>query len=109
MNDSTAEAEYVKYVRPQEHGNHTNVKMLRIGKLEFTADKEFEINVSNYSTDALYKAEHTDELVGDGKVHLRIDYKVSGIGSHSCGPKLSEKYQLNEKEIDFAFSVRPIL
>jgi len=109
MNDSTTEAEYVKYVRPQEHGNHTNVKMLRIGRLEFLADKEFEINVSNYSTDALYKAEHTDELVGDGKVHLRIDYKVSGIGSNSCGPGLVEKYQLNEKEIEFAFSVRPIL
>ena len=83
--------------------------MLRIGKLEFIADKEFEINVSKYSTDTLYKAEHTDELVEDGKVHLRIDYKVSGIGSNSCGPSLPEKYQLKEKEIDFAFSVRPIL
>lgn len=108
MNQSTAEAEYVKYVRPQEHGNHTNVKMLRIGKLEFSSEKEFEINVSKYSVDALYKAEHTDELVSDGKVHLRIDYKVSGIGSHSCGPGLLVKYQLKEKEIDFAFSVRPV-
>jgi beta-galactosidase len=108
MNESTVEEEYVKYVRPQEHGNHTDVKMLRIGKLEFTTDKKFEINVSKYSVDALYKAEHTDELVEDGMVHLRIDYKVSGIGSHSCGPKLAEKYQLKEKEIDFVFSVRPI-
>ena len=108
MNESTVDEEYVKYVRPQEHGNHTDVKMLRIGKLEFTTDKKFEINVSKYSVDALYKAEHADELVEDGMVHLRIDYKVSGIGSHSCGPKLAEKYQLKEKEIDFVFSVRPI-
>lgn len=108
MNESTVDEEYVKYVRPQEHGNHTDVKMLRIGKLEFTTDKKFEINVSKYSVDALYKAEHTDELVEDGMVHLRIDYKVSGIGSHSCGPKLAEKYQLKEKEIYFVFSVRPI-
>ena len=86
-----------------------NVKMLRIGRLEFLSEKEFEINVSKYSVDAIYRAEHTDELVEDGKVHLRIDYKVSGIGSNSCGPGLLEKYQLNEKEIDFAFSVRPIL
>lgn len=26
---------------------------------------------------------HTDELTQDGKVHLRVDYKVSGIGSNS--------------------------
>ena len=109
MNQSSAEAEYVKYVRPQEHGNHMNVKMLRIGRLEFLSEKEFEINVSKYSVDAIYRAEHTDELVEDGKVHLRVDYKVSGIGSHSCGPGLPGKYQLKEKEIDFTFSVRPIL
>ena len=53
-------------------------------------------------------AEHTDELKADGKIHLRIDYKNSGIGSGSCGPLTQEKYQLNEKEIDFEFSVKPI-
>lgn len=103
---STAEQEYVNYVCPQEHGNHMDVKSLRIGKLEFTSDNGFEMNVSKYSTHALYKATHTDELVEDGKIHLRIDYKVSGVGSNSCGPSLAKKYQLKEKEIDFAFSVR---
>ena len=107
MYQSNVDAEYVNYVRPQEHGNHTNVKMLRIGKLEFVTEKEFEINVSKYSAEALFKAEHTDELVEDGKIHLRIDYKDSGIGSHSCGPELPEKYRLSEKVIDFAFSIRP--
>ena len=100
--------EYVNYVVPQEHGNHFNVKMLRIGNLEFTSDTGFECNVSKYSTDTLYKATHTDELKEDGKVHLRIDYKVSGLGSASCGVKLKEKYQLNEKNITFKFSVRGI-
>ncbi|MBQ2884068.1 MAG: hypothetical protein IJE43_09915 [Alphaproteobacteria bacterium] len=53
----------------------------------------------------LYKAEHTDELKTDEKVHLRIDYKVSGIGSNSCGPALDPKYQVNDKKIYFCFSV----
>ena len=66
---------------------------------------EFEFNVSKYSTAMLYKAEHTDELKTDGKVHLRIDYKVSGIGSNSCGPALNPKYQVNDKKIYFCFSV----
>ena len=105
--ESSADAEYVHYVRPQEHGNHTAVKWLRIGNLEFSAE-DMEINVSRYSTAALLNAEHTDELAADGKTHLRIDYKVSGLGSNSCGPDLEKKYRLDEKEIDFRFAVRPV-
>jgi len=104
---SDAASEYVHYVRPQEHGNHTAVRMLRIGGLEFRAE-EMEINVSRYSTAALLRAEHTDELIADGKTHLRIDYKVSGIGSNSCGPQLEPEYRLSEKEIDFRFTISPV-
>ena len=105
--ESDAVSEYVPYVRPQEHGNHTAVKMLRIGGLEFRAEQEMEIQVSRYSTAALLKAEHTDELAADGKTHLRIDYKVSGLGSNSCGPELEKRHRLDEKEIQFTFFIRP--
>ena len=85
-------------------------RSLKAGSLEAKAAYQpiktgFEFNVSNYSTDALYKANHTDELVSDGSVHLRIDYKVSGIGSGSCGPQLDEIYRLSEKEINFSFTI----
>lgn len=103
--ESSAEKEYVPYVRPQEHGNHTAVRMVEIGKFRFEADKPFDCNVSAYSVQALDAAEHTDELLKDGKTHLRIDYKVSGIGSNSCGPVLREKYRPEEKKIKFSFKV----
>ncbi len=106
---SDAQSEYVEYVRPQEHGNHIEVKMLQIGKLLFTSAAGMEINVSQYSTAALNKAEHTDELAADGKTHLRVDYKVSGLGSNSCGPELEETYRLSEKEITFGFTVKPVI
>ena len=85
-------------------------KVYLIGNL--TRDPELRttqsgINVSNFSTAALTKAEHTDELVADGKTHLRIDYKVSGIGSNSCGPELEKPYRLAEKEVSFCFCLRP--
>jgi beta-galactosidase len=67
-----------------------------------------EICVSRYSTAALMQAEHTDELLADGNTHLRIDYKVSGLGSNSCGPDLEKPYRLDEKEIDFRFTIRPV-
>jgi len=102
---STAEKEYVNYVVPQEHGNHFAVKMLTIGDLTFTGS--FDCNVSDYSTRDLHLGKHTDELRKDGKVHLRIDYKNSGIGSNSCGPELSSQFRLSEKEIQFAFVIVP--
>ena len=81
--------------------------MLKIGKLRFEAEDTFEINVSKYSTGMLTMAEHTDELVPDGYTHVRIDYKVSGVGSNSCGPELEKRYRLDEKYIRFAFSIIP--
>ena len=100
---SDAESEYVNYVRPQEHGNHTACKRLEIeNSLKFAADN-MEIAVLHHSIEAIDKAEHTDELVKSDKTHVRIDYKMSGIGSNSCGPALDEKYRLDEKDISFKF------
>ena len=103
--ESSADAEYVGYVRPQEHGNHYGVKMLTIGDLKFTGD--FECCVSRYSTETLYRAEHTDELVSDGKVHLRVDYRCAGVGSAACGPELKREFRLAEKNIAFSFTFAP--
>ena len=102
---SNAEAEYVPYIRPQEHGNHFGVKALEIGDLRF--EGEFECAVSHYSIEQVNNAKHTNELERDGNVHLRVDYKMSGIGSASCGPDLLEQYRLDEKEIHFEVSVMP--
>ena len=103
--DSCADDEYVNYVCPQEHGNHTNTKQLQIGNLEFCADTEMEICVSHYDAATLQAAMHTNELKKSQETHVRIDYKNSGIGSKSCGPELQEKYRLNEKVIHFGFTI----
>ena len=104
---SAADKEYVDYVFPQEHGNHTKAKLLEIeNSLTFKTNDEFEFNVSHYNSYSLDKAKHTDELTKDNSTNIRIDYKVSGLGSQSCGPQLPEKYQLNEKEIEFSFYIK---
>ena len=103
---STADNEYVNYVMPQEHGNHFDTRYLRLSNgLTFITDDSFEINVSSYTKEALSDAMHTDELKSNGKTNIRIDYKVSGIGSNSCGPKLIDKYGLYDDEIDFKFYI----
>lgn len=107
MYESSAANEYVPYVRPQEHGNHFGTRLLEIGKMRFEAETPFEIAVSQYSAHQLELAEHIDELQVDGLTHVRVDYKVTGIGSASCGPELAKAYQLNEKEIQFRLRMEP--
>ena len=106
---SNTDSEYVPYVKPQEHGNHTDTVYLKIGKLAFSAQNGFEFNASNFGWKSLYEANHTDELLKDGKVHLRIDYKNSGLGSGACGPMTHENYRLSEKEIAFEFKIKPVV
>lgn len=106
MYKSDAKSQYVNYVMPQEHGNHIKAKLLKMtGGLTFASDDEFEFNVSEYTSEALTKAMHTDEILKNDCTNIRIDYKVSGIGSGSCGPHLIEKYRFNEKEFKFSFYI----
>lgn len=107
MYNSEAAKEYVPYIMPQEHGNHIKTKWLCMDNgIEFYTDSEFEFNVSEYSSEALTDAMHTDELIKNDMTNIRIDYKVSGIGSNSCGPALIEKYRLSEKDISFEFYMK---
>lgn len=104
---SCAEKEYVNYVVPQEHGNHSDCKMLAIKDgLTFTTDTIFEFNASLYTSEELTEGMHTNEITPFGGTNLRIDYKVSGLGSNSHGPELLEKYRLAEKQIEFVFYIK---
>lgn len=105
--ESDMEHEYVPYIMPQDHGNHTACKRLEIpGGLCFFAQDAFEMQVSKYTAQELTKAQHINELTPNGFMNIRIDYRDSGLGSASCGPELLEKYRLGEKQFQFGFSVR---
>ena len=107
MYESEAKNEYVDYIRPQEHGNHYGTKYLKLGDFEFVSKTGFEINVSEYSAYELETKAHNFELEKDGLTHVRLDYKVSGVGSGSCGPQISEQYKMNDNKVHFKFSIIP--
>ncbi|MDR1531142.1 MAG: DUF4981 domain-containing protein [Clostridiales bacterium] len=113
---TTVTEEYVPYVRPQEHGNHTRVSFAAVGNgrgigLAFCAPagEYFELNASHFTPDALAGAGHTNELRPIPETVVRVDYKNSGLGSASCGPELIEKYRLNERDIAYTFYFQPLL
>ena len=97
--ESDADSEYVNYIMHQELGNHIETKLLgMINGLKFEADTGFEFNVSRYSAKGLMDAMHIDELEKEDFTIIRIDYKDSGIGSNSCGPRAFGKIQISIKE-----------
>ena len=110
---STVSDEYVPYIMPQEHGNHTEVKWLSVydedgSGLVFSSPTPFQCNTSHYTSEELTRASHNHELGESGNTIVRIDYKVSGLGSNSCGPELLDKYKLSEKSFKFDFDIMPI-
>ena len=103
--ESDPEQEYVDYIMPQEHGNHWGTRYLEMGGFAVVAPEGFELNISRYSTEELTEKTHNFELQPNGFANVRIDYKVSGIGSGSCGPQLREQYRLQEEAVAFKFSI----
>ncbi len=101
--ESAASREYVPYLRPQEHGNHFGVRLLEVEGLRFAADVPFECSVSQYAPETVAATRHRAELRPSGVTHLRIDYKDSGVGSHSCGPTLLPAYRFDDKQFTFRF------
>ena len=114
---TTVDAEYVPYIKPQDFGNKTDVSWVCVtdilgrGLLVRSAEEnKFEFAVSHYSTENIMDAEHTWDLDRKDKTYLRIDYKVSGAGSGSCGPELDDKFRLHgDEEFSYAFDLLPII
>ena len=83
------------YVRPQESGSHYASKYLCVTDLfELMAQKPFSFSINPYTTKQLYSTEHNFELKNNDFVNVCIDLAMRGIGSHSCGPTLDEKYEI---------------
>ena len=97
-------SEYVNYIKPQDHGNHCGARAIWFDDgLSVTTDDSFEFAVSRYTAKMLTAATHTDKLVPNGFTNLRIDYRVSGTGSASCGPAIPHEHTVREKNIAYSF------
>lgn len=99
---------YEDYPFPQENGAHTLCENLQISDGKYAVsfkpiEKPFSFNASHFTAELLDAAKHNFELVPLDESVVYIDYKQSGIGSHSCGPGLSDEYKLNEESFSYGF------
>ena len=80
---------------------HEDAKALHIGTLPdhayfipFTSPEGFSFNASEYTQEELAEKRHSFELEKSGFTVICADFKMAGVGSAACGPKLAEKYRL---------------
>lgn len=97
--DDTVDNMFVRYVKPQENGSHYGTEFMEItdGKTTLRAENNFSFSALPYSAATLTHIAHDWELPASEYTHLSLDFVMSGIGSNSCGPWLSEKWQAPKK------------
>lgn len=114
--------EYYPYVRPQESGNHTDVRwfMVTDGKrgLKFESDGPMECSALPYLVEDLDAGAnkdnhtwgmHSGDLVERPLTQVHIQQRQMGLGCvNSWGAWPERPYQLPLKTYDFTFVVRPV-
>lgn len=99
------------YLKPQENGSHYACRWAKVTDGQFTlaasSPDTFSVNISNYTQEELTNTKHDYELTPADETIVCLDYKMSGVGSNSCGPVLLPQYQLNEESFSFHFALSP--
>ena len=106
---STVSEQYVPYILPQEHGNHTGVQWLSCGnaatQASFHAAHPIEASASRYPQEQLLPAFHTYELSPTSSVYVCLDVMQRGVGGASCGPDTLPQYQIGHGTFELTYDL----
>ncbi|WP_322924210.1 glycoside hydrolase family 2 TIM barrel-domain containing protein [Paenibacillus campi] len=110
----TVDELFYNYIVPQENGSRADTSWLTITNplgigLYVSAPQRFSFNAAHYTAADLTAATHTHQLQPRAETYLHLDYKMSGVGSNSCGPELAEAYRLQEKRFQYELEMMPIV
>ena len=114
--------EYFPYVRPQESGNHTDVRWFRVlnkqGRgLEFYSGAPMECSALNYLVEDLDDGPHKDKKIGHHSgdlverplTQVHIQQRQFGLGCvTSWGAWPRPEYRLGYGDKDFTFVIKPL-
>jgi beta-galactosidase len=109
----TVDDMFENYIKPQENGSRFGTEWAIVSNalgmgLAFQATQEFSFQAAHYTPEDLTIAAHSHELIKRKETIVHLDYKMSGVGSNSCGPQLMDPYRFNEKEFEFKLKIVPV-
>jgi beta-galactosidase len=107
---STADSMYVPYIMPQEYGNRSDVRWLKVqndeGKgLLIKSEKLMNFSFHKYSTDNLSRAVYTYQLKDAPNNILNVDYEVSGVGE--TANRQLQKYRVRPHVGNYNLIIQP--
>jgi beta-galactosidase len=114
--------EYFEYIRPQESGNHVDVRWFSVidnsGKgLQFYSNAPMEASALPYTTAQLDDGpskdkawgHHSGDLIPSGHTSVHIQKRQLGLGCvNSWGAWPREEYRVKFQEYDFTFAIKPL-
>ncbi|MCY1721328.1 DUF4981 domain-containing protein [Prolixibacteraceae bacterium Z1-6] len=107
---STADSMYVPYIIPQEYGNRSDVRWLKVKNEEgngllIKSDNLLNFSLHKYSTDNLSRAMYTYQLEEASNTLLNVDYEVSGVGGTAI--RQLQKYRLRPHVGNYRLIIQP--
>ncbi|MBN3524124.1 beta-galactosidase subunit alpha [Paenibacillus apiarius] len=96
--ERTVDEMFTGYVYPQENGNHTDCRWVRLADrygagLMAVGYPRLDFSASYYEVEDVDAAKHTIDLKKRDYIVLNLDYKQNGLGSNSCGQNQLDKYR----------------
>lgn len=107
---SDADRMYVPYIMPQEYGNRSDVRWLKIQNKEgkgllIKGDELINFSLHKYSTDNLSRAVYSYQLKESANTILNIDYEVSGVGGSAI--RQLQKYRVRPGVKKYKLTIKP--
>ncbi len=112
--ESTAQDEFVPYLRPQECGNHGGVRWFRLtdrkGRgVEISANVPMEASALPYSPQEIENARHKYDLPQVHHTYLRASAGQCGVGGDDTwGSPVLEEYTEKNQDRKFSFTLKGI-
>ena len=117
MWNSTVEDMMVQYIYPQENGNRTDVRWIKLkdakGKgILVKGEQPLSVSVWNTTQQQLNDSKHIGEpQVLDGAVTVNIDLVQAGVGGTDSWTQYArpyDPYRLLEKHYSYSFTIQPL-
>lgn len=94
------------HIKPQENGSHCHTYEVQVENgdgscMRIASENPISFQVSHYTQEQLFRTRHNFELEESPYTILSVDYKMSGIGSGSCGYAPAEEFRLEEEKISY--------
>ncbi|OXM15465.1 glycoside hydrolase family 2 TIM barrel-domain containing protein [Paenibacillus herberti] len=109
----TVDEMYVPYIHPQEHGSRFGTEWAIVSNelgmgIKFSGKEPISFSASHFTPKDLVEADHDYKLKKRKETIVHLDYKMSGVGSNSCGPDLLEPYRMDDKQFRFELRLQPV-